>query len=247
MDLQGLQRIWNELGETDPLWAVLSLPDKRGGRWDLGEFMATGVHEIDELLAMLESSGIRPAREKALDFGCGVGRLTQPLAKHFEEAIGVDIAPSMIELANKMNKHPDRCRYVLNPRSDLSAFADGLFDLIYSNITLQHMPPALMQNYVAEFLRTVAPTGAIVFQLPTQPARTMRNRIKHLAPTPLRSAWRRWRHRLGSEARMQMYWMSPQRVDALVRRLGGRVVAAHDDYSAGPGWSGKRYVVQRSA
>ncbi len=50
-------------------------------------------------------------KRRALDFGCGVGRLTQALARHFNIVDGVDIAPSMIELANQFNRSGGRCRY----------------------------------------------------------------------------------------------------------------------------------------
>jgi ubiquinone/menaquinone biosynthesis C-methylase UbiE len=52
--------------------------------------------------------------------------------------VGVDIAPSMIELAEEMNRHGGRCRYVLNGEDNLRVFPESFFDLIYSNITLQH-------------------------------------------------------------------------------------------------------------
>ena len=38
-----LKEVWERLGAEDPLWAVASLPDKRGGRWDEREFLATEV------------------------------------------------------------------------------------------------------------------------------------------------------------------------------------------------------------
>ncbi len=41
MDLQQLRRTWDNLGEADPLWAVLAAPSKRGNRWDVREFGAT--------------------------------------------------------------------------------------------------------------------------------------------------------------------------------------------------------------
>lgn len=40
-------------------------------------------------------------RGVALDFGCGVGRLTRALAAFFDRATGVDISSSMIEEAKK--------------------------------------------------------------------------------------------------------------------------------------------------
>lgn len=66
----------------------------------------------------VKSIKINISYSTTLDFGCGVGRLTQPLADHFNWFYGVDIVPSMIELANKYNPHGERCKYILNETSD---------------------------------------------------------------------------------------------------------------------------------
>ncbi len=36
------------------------------------------------------------ARERVIDFGCGVGRLLIPLARNFEHAVGVDVSEVML-------------------------------------------------------------------------------------------------------------------------------------------------------
>jgi len=43
-------------------------------------------------VAAVFPGALRPAR--ALDFGCGAARLVIPLAKRFEEVVGIDISPS---------------------------------------------------------------------------------------------------------------------------------------------------------
>ncbi|MBN1439942.1 MAG: methyltransferase domain-containing protein [Anaerolineales bacterium] len=63
------------------------------------EFFATGVQENESQLEFLRTIHLNPDRPRALDFGYGIGRLTQPLAIHFKEIIGVDIAPLMLKLA----------------------------------------------------------------------------------------------------------------------------------------------------
>jgi SAM-dependent methyltransferase len=169
VDLDDLQRHWNEWGRRDPYWAIISRPDRRGNRWDLDEFLQTGVDEIDEILAWLVELRVAVKPGRALDFGCGVGRLTQALARTFAECDGVDIAPSMIERAEVLNQFGDRCHYHVNDRDDLSLFADGVFDLIYSDIVLQHIAPEFSARYVREFTRVLAPAGVVVFQLPSHP------------------------------------------------------------------------------
>ena len=167
MDLDDLQRHWNEWGRRDPYWAIISRPDRRGNRWDLEEFLRTGVDEIDELLAWLRELRVEVRPGRALDFGCGVGRLTQALARTFAECDGVDIAPSMIEQANTLNQFRDSCRYHVNDRDDLALFDDGIFDLVYSDIVLQHIEPEFSAAYVREFTRVLAPGGVLVFQVPS--------------------------------------------------------------------------------
>lgn len=169
MSLKALRRQWDRFGRADPLWAVLSLPDKRQGRWDETEFFKTGEREIEDVLAHARSLGIQVRRERALDFGCGVGRLTQALLPHFERVDGVDIAPSMLERAAAYNRHPGRCVFHLNERADLALFPDRAFTFIYTSLVLQHLPGDLARGYIREFLRVLSAGGLLVFHLPSQP------------------------------------------------------------------------------
>ncbi|MEW6154011.1 MAG: class I SAM-dependent methyltransferase [Actinomycetota bacterium] len=167
-DLDAVRQAWTRLAEDDPLWAILSQPGKQGGRWDEREFFRSGEREISELLARLADLGLEVGRETCLDFGCGVGRLTQPLAAHFGTAHGVDIAEPMIEHARRYNRAGDRCHYHLNIEPNLRLFEEGKFDLVYSNIVLQHMPPAASLGYLGEFVRVLRPGGTAVFQVPAE-------------------------------------------------------------------------------
>ena len=100
-ELRQLQKNWDEFGKKDPLWAIITWPEKKGNKWEREEFFSTGRDEIDSVMAYLKSLHLEIARRRALDFGCGVGRLTQALARHFDSVVGVDIAPSMLRLAKK--------------------------------------------------------------------------------------------------------------------------------------------------
>jgi SAM-dependent methyltransferase len=165
LGLDELQRTWDALGREDPMGVILDYP-LRLGRWEREEFFATGEREIDAVLRRAERFGVPRRRERALDFGCGVGRLTQAMCGSFAEADGVDIAPSMVEAAQKLNRHGERCRYHLSASSALP-FDDRAFDFVYSNITLQHMPPALASTYVFQLGRVLGEDGLLAFQLPS--------------------------------------------------------------------------------
>jgi SAM-dependent methyltransferase len=165
--LEPIRQFWEEHARRDPLWAVLSDGAKRDGQWDSAAFFATGVTEIGSLLRDLDAQGIIFSRGAALDFGCGVGRLTQALAPHFARAVGIDISPSMLDVANRRNRFPERVSYVSNQTADLRVFPDGTFDFLVSHIVLQHLPPEITVGYLREFFRVLAPAGVLVFQLPS--------------------------------------------------------------------------------
>jgi len=98
-----LKSDWNALGADDPLWAVLSEPTRKGGRWEPDEFFATGVADVGLLRERAAQLGVALGGARALDFGCGVGRLTRALARRFDEAVGIDVSERMLEHARRLN------------------------------------------------------------------------------------------------------------------------------------------------
>lgn len=167
MALDSLRRDWDALGRVDAFWAVLAFPERRAGGWDEETFFETGEAEIAGVMEELER--LRPglARGRALDFGCGVGRLTRALASRFESCTGVDISTEMIERARSLNRRVPGCEFAVNTAEDLALFEDGAFDFVYSSIVLQHLPDRRrVLGYVREFVRLLAPGGMAAFQVP---------------------------------------------------------------------------------
>jgi SAM-dependent methyltransferase len=160
--LDKLKNDWENLAESDPLWAILTDNTKAGRKWDVAEFMATGDAEIATVMGYLARSGYLPnCKGTALDFGCGVGRLTQALAQRFASCVGVDISHQMIHQAQSLNRYLN-CRYVVNSDARLP-FEDESFSFIYSNIVLQHVPQRFSEQYLREFVRLLTQDGVLVF------------------------------------------------------------------------------------
>ena len=183
--------VWEKLARKGPYWAVLTDPNKTDNRWEVSEFFATGRQTVKTDMEMMAAAVPDMRTERVLDFGCGVGRLSQGLATHFDHVNGVDISATMIDLAREHNQHADRVRYHLNPSSDLSLFPDQHFDLIYSVITLQHIPAPLILGYLQEFVRVCRPGGLIFFQLPAK-VEVHKFRFSWYPPT----LWKRLKRRL---------------------------------------------------
>jgi SAM-dependent methyltransferase len=164
-DLDTIRDGWDQAAREDAMGNILTDTQRAPD-----EFFAHGQAEIDQAMGRLDELGLRgERREMALDFGCGVGRLTQALGLEYDLAIGADVSAEMVTRAIRLNRRGLRVTYVNTGERLLDDFAPGQFDLIYSRITLQHMPQELQRGYIGEFIQLLAPEGVAMFQLPECP------------------------------------------------------------------------------
>ncbi|HEY6308106.1 MAG TPA: class I SAM-dependent methyltransferase [Candidatus Angelobacter sp.] len=165
--LTRLQENWEGFAQVDPLWAICVDSQRRGNQWTKKEFFETGKTEIGRVMTYLRSLGLfSDMGSPALDFGCGVGRLTRALAQYFPECWGVDISPTMIRLAEEFNQDCAQCHFWLNAKDDLHRFPDEHFGFIYSSIVLQHIQRKYVVRYLVELIRVLKAGGIFVFQAP---------------------------------------------------------------------------------
>ena len=177
--LKELQRNWEGLAQADPLWAICTDPGKRNGQWTREEFFATGRKEIATVLGYAARIGIRINKMlPALDFGCGVGRLTRAMAEYFPECVGVDISPTMINLAREINRDLPNCRFQMNEDIRLNILPDNYFGFIYTSLVLQHIAEPSSLEYIARACAGVDTQWRIDFPSPGKAARE----ITHKSP-----------------------------------------------------------------
>ena len=189
--LSAIRNAWEDLAERDALGAILTDPSKVGGRWSLAEFMSTGDTEINIVMNHLAAIGQVPEFDgAALDFGCGVGRLTQAIARRFTFCVGVDISTHMIRNAESLNQYT-HCSYEVMA-GPLLPFTDRTFSFIYSNIVLQHVPRKYAVGYLREFERVLKTGGILVFGVQDR-----------FAAPDLSSRMVRWRHVLRIRSRLR--------------------------------------------
>jgi len=255
MHLKKLKENWNRFGTTDPLWSILTDPRKKGNKWRVDEFFETGRKEIDSVMHCIDSLKITLQREKALDFGCGAGRLTQALAAYFNEVYGVDIAESMIGLAKKYNRYAERCKYILNEENNLELFENDSFDFIYSNIVLQHMKPKYSKTYIKEFIRIIKPNGLLVFQQPSREKNTKTNmrliekfkeNSKNFLPSIFIDLYRNKVLTAKEDGPvMEMYEIKRKEIVNLVEENGATIVDILEDKNWSTDWTSFRYCVTK--
>ena len=183
---------WDRLARTDPYFAVLTEPKYHGdlSESDRVEFFRTGQAHVAEVLSIIRTRLLpefAPAR--ALDFGCGVGRVLIPLAERCREVTGVDVSPAMLEEARRNCEAVGASQVRLIRSDDNLSSINGEFDFVHSYIVLQHIPVERGERLVRELARRLAPDGIGVFHVvykraPAPPFR----RLVHWARTRLPGA-----------------------------------------------------------
>jgi len=169
MTLSSTDLAWRKFGDTDPYFGVLSQPRFRRksiADADLEEFFQSGDDYVKQMLAMTSAQVDAPQRFRCvLDFGCGVGRLTLPLAAQADKVLGVDISPSMLREARANGERRNVSNVKFIETDAWLADSDERFDLVHTYIVLQHIAPRYGLSIIAKLIDRLANGGIGVIHL----------------------------------------------------------------------------------
>lgn len=165
-----IQKVWSRLGDDEPHYSVLSSPKFKSINLGTSErdFYESGSAEVDGVLRRLQDLGISPDRSgRAMEFGCGVGRVTRFLANVFDALTAYDISRPHLAYARRYLDQEKitntTLKWVENPES-LDIPEHGFF---YSRIVFQHNPPPMTKHFLAQIMEQLSPRGIAVFQIIT--------------------------------------------------------------------------------
>lgn len=238
------QKQWETLGATDPYWAVLTEPKMKGGKWNQDDFFKTGENEIHSVLSKTERLDVTINKNIALDFGCGVGRLSRALSSRFDKVVGVDISNTMLHEAKKINHEIKNIEFIHNTAKDLKIIPSNSVDFIYSNMVLQHMPRDRQISYLEEFCRILATEGVIAIQTPSKhKLNSLKSFMHMLLGNNVLNIFRKFKY--GSDSIMEVHTLSKKAVIKLFKsqNLGIQNIERYD--SAGSTFESYMYIAKK--
>jgi SAM-dependent methyltransferase len=122
---------------------------------DLGQagwLQAAEAHEFASWLG----SGVT----SVLDVACGSGGISALLAEDLgAEVIGIDIDPHAVEAA--VERGADRCSFEVLDANERLPFADGSFDVVFSNDSVHHLRDRAAA--LRDWARVLRPAGQVLF------------------------------------------------------------------------------------
>lgn len=157
-----MKRFWEEKARENAMYYISSY--RAYDEQDPEEFWKWGETLTDRYLK--ESAIPFTGRERVLEIGCGIGRMTIALGKRFREVVGIDISEEMVRKAREATAAHANIRISASNGVDLCAFADASFDFVFSYIVFQHIPDAaITKGYIRESGRVLKPGGWFHFQV----------------------------------------------------------------------------------
>lgn len=157
---------WQLWGELDPYRGVCFPAGHDADFWKSGE------DHIDWVVSAQARFYPQAARNTAIDFGCGVGRLLRPLGSYYGHVIGVDISPGMLAEARRNVPNAELTDQIPSQRASL----------VHSYLVLQHIPARRGIEIVRKLVSCVEPGGVIAVHVPVETRKSSAYHVKHALP-----------------------------------------------------------------
>ncbi len=220
-------RAYDRVGQTEPYFGVITLNRFCRSNLDaaaMREFFETGETHVALVLKTIRqriAPNFKPRR--ALDFGCGVGRILIPLAREAREAVGVDVSDAMMAEAARNCRERNLSNVSFVKSDDRLSRLEGTFDLIHSSIVFQHIAPRRVEVLVRNLLAHLEPGGVGALHFTTwSPLHKRIGRWLKKALPPINIAVNLYRRRPWNLGLIEINCVSLDRVMTLLAEAGIR-------------------------
>jgi ubiquinone/menaquinone biosynthesis C-methylase UbiE len=141
-----------------------------GSRLTLAEFVSTGDHETGAYLQAFDLAELATAEHTLVEIGAGIGRMTAGFTRMFGRVYACDLDAAFLERCREtVAQYGVAERLITRHVADGRTLPvdDGVADLTFSYITLQHCQGEDAVALVREAVRVTRPGGAIALNLRT--------------------------------------------------------------------------------
>lgn len=158
-----IEKQWDDFGEKNPYFAVSTHDRFHTENLNdeiLEEFFESGEEYTGRIWREIREN-LEPDfdPQRSLDFGCGVGRLTLPIARRSQQTVGVDISQKMLDEAEKNARRMNLTNITFIKGDDGLTGLVGEFDFVHSYIVIQHIKPKTGEVIFRRLIELLAENG----------------------------------------------------------------------------------------
>jgi len=158
---------WDQRARENSLYFINNSLSYR--ETDPDAFWASGPNDVDAVLGALGVE-IEPD-DDIVEIGCGVGRMTRPMAERGRSVRALDVSAEMLQQARAENPQLDNVEWIHGNGTELNGIDDASADGVLSYVVLQHIPdPQVTLGYIREMGRILRPGGWAAFQVSNDPS-----------------------------------------------------------------------------
>lgn len=136
---------------------------------ELDRYYDAGRQQVNQLAKRIEKyTGCTLDGRRALDYGCGVGRIALPLAERCAHVYGLDVSAAVLRDADR-NARRMNLHNVQWLEAERLAELDGQYDLVISQYVFQHIPSREGERIFALLVNGLRPGGVGVIHVSLRP------------------------------------------------------------------------------
>lgn len=160
--MKSSERTWEKMGKMAPYYSVLVAEEFKPENLsdtNLSAFFDSGREHVTRLMQIVRD--FRPGfiPRSVVDFGCGVGRVTIPLAEACSRVIAVDISESMLQEARKNCESRRVNNVTFMTTREFLCLPESSVGFVHSFIVLQHIPTAEGYTLIAKLISILEDGG----------------------------------------------------------------------------------------
>lgn len=127
------------------------------------EMFQAGERDFEILIQGLSKEAL--ATQRALEIGCGVGRLVHSASAIFNSVIGLDVSEQAIAEARRLLKAKSNVELMLGDGIGLGEIESSSIDFAYTFAAMSSMPVSVIAMYLLELSRVLKPGAQMRLQL----------------------------------------------------------------------------------